>query len=184
MNLIIKSVLGGVFIAISSYIYLQTGGIIGAGLFSIGLFVILNMQLKLFTGSIGYVKTSDDLQKNLLILLGNILGAFLLVLFPNQAAILLVTTKLQFSFLQLFIKSLICGMFIYSAVQSFNNKKDYMILVCILGFILFGAEHCIADLCYFICARLFSLQILLFLIIVTLGNSIGAILMRYAFDNK
>lgn len=39
----VKSILGGLMIAIASYIYLSVGGIVGAIMFSIGLLTILNM---------------------------------------------------------------------------------------------------------------------------------------------
>lgn len=65
---------------------------------------------------------------------------------------------------------------IYSAVACFKKNKDYMVPVCVTGFILFGGEHCIADLCYALAASTFSIDILLFLIVVTIGNSIGAII--------
>ena len=62
-------------IAIASYIYLSVGGIVGAIMFSIGLLTILNMQFKLFTGSVGYIKSKNDIKDNLIILSGNIIGA-------------------------------------------------------------------------------------------------------------
>ena len=49
-------------IAIASYIYLSVGGIVGAIMFSIGLLTILNMQFKLFTGSVGYIKSKNDIK--------------------------------------------------------------------------------------------------------------------------
>jgi hypothetical protein len=39
----VNSILGGLMIAIASYIYLSVGGIVGAIMFSIGLLTILNM---------------------------------------------------------------------------------------------------------------------------------------------
>jgi formate/nitrite transporter FocA (FNT family) len=51
-----------------------------------------------------------------------------------------------------------------------------MVPVCVTGFILFGGEHCIADLCYALAAGVFSIDIVLFLIVVTIGNAIGAII--------
>lgn len=61
-------------IAIASYIYLSVGGIVGAIMFSIGLLTILNMGFKLFTGSVGYIKSKDDIRDNIIILIGNIIG--------------------------------------------------------------------------------------------------------------
>lgn len=178
MNLFLKSIMGGVMIAIASVIYLSTGGVIGAILFSIGLLVILNMGFKLFTGTIGYIDLGSpkSINENCLILFGNIIGACGILLFPQDSAVSIVVAKLSIPLFLVLIKGIICGIFIYSAVSCFKKEKDYMVPVCVAGFILFGAEHCIADLCYILAAGMFSYDILIFLIVVTLGNAIGAIL--------
>ena len=163
-------------IAIASYIYLSVGGIVGAIMFSIGLLTILNMGFKLFTGSVGYIKSKDDIRDNIIILTGNIIGACGILAFPHAAALSLVASKLTIPLYLVFLKGVVCGIFIYSAVACFKRNKDYMVPVCVTGFILFGGEHCIADLCYALAASTFSIDILLFLIVVTIGNSIGAII--------
>ena len=43
-------------------------------------------------------------------------------------------------------------------------------------FILSGFEHSIADMFYFFTARIFSLKMLVFLLIVILGNTVGGLL--------
>lgn len=163
-------------IAIASYIYLSVGGVAGAILFSIGLLTILNMGFKLFTGSVGYIKSKDDIKDNTIILVGNIIGACGILAFPHATALSLVASKLVIPLYLVFLKGIICGIFIYSAVACFKKNKDYMVPVCVTGFILFGGEHCIADLCYALAASTFSIDILLFLIVVTIGNSVGAII--------
>jgi nitrite transporter NirC len=171
-----KSIFGGISIAIASYIYLQTSGILGALLFSIGLLLILNMNFKLFTGTIGYIKSKKDLRDNVIILFGNITGACGSLAFPVASASSLIATKLAVPLPLVFLKGIVCGIFIYSAVASFRKSKDYMVPVCVVGFITFGGEHCIADLCYILFARGFSIDILIFLIVVALGNAIGALM--------
>lgn len=163
-------------IAIASYIYLSVGGIVGAIMFSIGLLTILNMQFKLFTGSVGYIKSKNDIKDNFIILIGNIIGACGILAFPHAAALSLVSAKIAIPLYLVFLKGMVCGIFIYSAVACFKKNKDYMVPACVTGFILFGGEHCIADLCYALAASTFSIDILLFLIVVTIGNSIGAII--------
>ena len=170
----INSILGGVMIAIASYIYLQTGGIVGAFLFSIGLLTILNMNFKLYTGAIGFTHSID---KNIItILIGNIIGTCLLFAFPHPAAIPLVASKLALPLDIVLIKAIICGMFMYIAVSCFRNSIPYMVPLCVAGFILFGGEHCIADLCYFIASNSFCFQMIPFFIIALIGNTLGAIL--------
>jgi nitrite transporter NirC len=170
-----KSIMGGISIAIASYIYLQVGGILGALLFSIGLLLILNMGFKLFTGTVGYIKSKEDFKDNMIILLGNIIGACGSLAFPVASASSLIANKLAVPLFIVFLKGIVCGIFIYSAVASFRKNKDYMVPVCVVGFITFGGEHCIADLCYALAARYFSIDILIFLIVVALGNAVGAL---------
>ena len=165
-------------IAIATKIFLMVdGGVLGALLFSIGLLVILNMEFKLFTGTIGYIRTIDDFFDNVLILFGNILGACLLVALSPVSAASILIEKLSVSLLLAFVRAIVCGSLIYSAVHCHKQGKDYMVVACVMGFILCGAEHCIADLCFAIATGVMSLKILLFLIVVTLGNSLGAIIL-------
>ena len=165
-------------IAIATKIFLMVGGgVLGALLFSIGLLVILNMEFKLFTGTIGYIRTIDDFFDNVIILFGNILGACLLVALSPVSAVSILIEKLSVSLLLAFVRAIVCGSLIYSAVHCHKQGKDYMVVACVMGFILCGAEHCIADLCFAIATGVMSFKILLFLIVVTLGNSLGAIIL-------
>lgn len=175
MKLFYKSVLGGLSIAIASCIYLQFNGIIGAFLFSIGLLLILNMGFKLFTGTVGFIKSKEDVRDNALILFGNTIGTCGSLVLPIGSAGPVVADKLAAPLAITFVEAIICGIFIYSAVACYRKGKDYMVSVCVAGFILCGAEHCIADLCYFIMAGSFSLDAVVFLIVVAIGNAIGAL---------
>lgn len=175
----IKSIFGGLAIAIASCIYLAVGGgVIGALLFSIGLLLILNMKWKLFTSTVGFINNEQDVIDNIFILIGNVLGACGSLAFAPASASSLVLQKLAANPLTAIGKGIICGMFIYCAVILFNQHKDYMVITCVMGFILCGAEHCIADLCYVLMARAFNAEAAFFLLLVTLGNIIGATITR------
>ncbi len=177
--LLIKAILAGVCISIASTIYLQIGGVLGAALFSIGLLLILNMQFKLFTGTIGYISNISDLKDNIIILYGNLIGCFVSIYISPTIAQALVIKKLSLPLLLVFYKAIICGGLIYIAVSCFKNKKAYMVPICVVAFILYGAEHCIADFCFMVAARIYSIK---FLIVTILGNSIGAILLHKLTD--
>lgn len=184
MNNFIKAIMAGISIAIASSIYLKIGGTVGAILFSIGLLLVLTMNFKLYTGTIGYIHlTKESIVDNIIILCGNVLGSMILLPFPQASAITLVTAKLATPFYLLFIKSFICGILIYIAVVCYHKNLVYMVPVCVTAFILFGAEHCIADMCYIVSTRIFTWQSFFFILTVILGNSIGAILF-HQFDTK
>ena len=74
------------------------------------------------------------------------------------------------------IKAIVCGIFMYTAVSCFRNSVPYMGPLCVAGFILFGGEHCIADLCYFIASGSFCYEMFPFFVVTLIGNSLGAIL--------
>ena len=85
-----KSILAGIAIAIGAYINLKIGGIAGAILFSVGLFLVCNFGLNLYTGKVGYT----GIIKNLPILLGNLIGAMILYFYPIEKAVEIVENKL------------------------------------------------------------------------------------------
>lgn len=176
---LIKSILAGIFIGIGCNIYLSCDNkYIGSLLFTIGLITILYFSFNLYTGKVGYILNNNSkyIITLLIILLGNIIGAiFIGLLFPNNLAIILCNNKLSLSYYNILIKSIMCGLLIYIAVDSYiKNKNILLTIFCIPTFILSGYEHSIADIVYFSMARMFNIQTILFLIIVILGNAIGS----------
>ena len=78
-----KSILAGIAIAIGAYINLKLGGIAGAIFFSVGLFLVCNFGLNLYTGKVGYT----GIIKNIPILLGNLVGSLILFFYPTEKAV-------------------------------------------------------------------------------------------------
>lgn len=164
--------------------------VIGASLFSIGLFGVLIYNLNLYTGKIGYLITNFNLKyiKELIItLIGNFIGAcsvgFILRytrIYDNiyEKSLILANTKLNDNILSIFILSIFCGLLMYYAVNGFKKQTDFgKYLVVYLGvavFILCGFEHCIANMYYFSVADIWSLKTLGYTGIMVLGNSIGS----------
>ena len=74
----VKSILAGIAIGIGSYVNLRLGGIAGAFLFSVGLFLVCHFRLNLYTGKVGYT----GIIKNLQFLLGNLIGSLFLWFLP------------------------------------------------------------------------------------------------------
>lgn len=83
----IKAILAGLAIGIGAMIFLSLGGIAGAIGFTIGLYLILWFGLNLYTGKVGYATTPIDWVNLWFILLGNIIGCFvMLIIFMNPVA--------------------------------------------------------------------------------------------------
>lgn len=182
METFIKAVAAGVCIAIAAMIYSKVGGAAGAALFSLGLYIILQFKLKLFTGFAAYIDDFKSFKESILIFLGNFLGAGTL-LFYSPVATDLFTYRMDKPTLEIFINSIICGMLIYIAVTAYKQNFHYMVVLSVAGFILFGAEHCIADICYMIMARNFEPRSFDFILFVAIGNVIGAKIWRKIHEN-
>ena len=191
MKILFKSFLAGIMIAIGGTVFLSIENkVIGASLFSIGLFGVLIYNLNLYTGKIGYLITNFNLKyiKELIItLIGNFIGAcsvgFILRytrIYDNiyEKSLILANTKLNDNILSIFILSIFCGLLMYFAVNGFKKQTDFgKYLVVYLGvavFILCGFEHCIANMYYFSVADIWSLKILGYTGIMVLGNSLGS----------
>lgn len=191
MKILFKSFLAGIMIAIGGTVFLSIENkVIGASLFSIGLFGVLIYNLNLYTGKIGYLITNFNLKyiKELIItLIGNFIGAcsvgFILRytrIYDNiyKKSLILANTKLNDNILSIFILSIFCGLLMYFAVNGFKKQTDFgKYLVVYLGvavFILCGFEHCIANMYYFSVADIWSLKTLGYTGIMVLGNSIGS----------
>lgn len=191
MKILFKSFLAGIMIAIGGTVFLSIENkVIGASLFSIGLFGVLIYNLNLYTGKIGYLITNFNLKyiKELIItLIGNFIGAcsvgFILRytrIYDNiyEKALNLANIKLSDSIISIFILSIFCGLLMYFAVNGFKKQTDFgKYLVVYLGvavFILCGFEHCIANMYYFSVADIWSLKTLGYTGIMVLGNSIGS----------
>lgn len=191
MKILFKSFLAGIMIAIGCTVFLSIENkVIGASLFSIGLFGVLIYNLNLYTGKIGYLITNLNLKyiKELIItLIGNFIGAcsvgFILRytrIYDKiyEKSLILANTKLNDNILSIFILSIFCGLLMYYAVNGFKKQTDFgKYLVVYLGvavFILCGFEHCIANMYYFSVADIWSLKTLGYTGIMVLGNSIGS----------
>lgn len=191
MKILFKSFLAGIMIAIGGTVFLSIENkVIGASLFSIGLFGVLIYNLNLYTGKIGYLITNFNLKyiKELIItLIGNFIGAcsvgFILRytrIYDEiyEKSLMLANTKLNDNILSIFILSIFCGLLMYYAVNGFKKQTDFgKYLVVYLGvavFILCGFEHCIANMYYFSVADIWSLKTLGYTGIMVLGNSIGS----------
>ncbi len=191
MKILFKSFLAGIMIAIGGTVFLSIENkVIGASLFSIGLFGVLIYNLNLYTGKIGYLITNFNLKyiKELIItLIGNFIGACSIGFILRytriydkiyEKSLMLVNTKLNDNILSIFILSIFCGLLMYYAVNGFKKQTDFgKYLVVYLGvavFILCGFEHCIANMYYFSVADIWSLKTLGYTGIMVLGNSIGS----------
>ena len=188
IRLLIKSILAGIMISVGCVVNLSCDNkYIGAILFCIGLITILLFNFNLYTGKVCYIpnnKPSYILQV-LLILFGNILGCIIMgVLFPITP-ISICTTKLSYDLQTVLIKSIMCGLLIYIAVDSYKKYKTLLpTLFCIPIFILSGYIHVIADTFYFVSAQAFNTNTIIYILVAAIGNAFGGMIIPFLYNTK
>ena len=191
-----SAILAGVMISFGGGVFLACESkIVGALLFSLGLTVILINGLLLFTGKTAYLLENKPSYLLLLIEIwvGNIIGCMLMGLLVQLAkpslgetAFTLCEAKLAQSPWQTIILGALCGILVYLAVDFFKSDGDIkafpkylMVFTCVPAFILCGFEHSVADMFYFAASSshaLYTGQGIVYLLLVSAGNLIGAVL--------
>jgi formate/nitrite transporter FocA (FNT family) len=156
-------------------------------MFTVGLYTICVQELNLFTGKVGYLPDREpsyiiDLE---IIWLGNFCGTYLSAMAVRgtraagiaETAKTMCQTKLNDNLFSLFLLGIFCGMLMFIAVDGYAKTKNPIILFLGVGtFILCGFEHCIADMFYFSIAGMWSPLAFVDILMITLGNSIGGML--------
>ncbi len=188
---ILNGISAGLMVSIGCTVFLACENkVVGSILFTVALLVICFRGYSLYTGKIGFMPfshTKEDFSVLLLGLLGNaigmiVFGLLISVALPNlkEKAILLCTAKLTQTWYQTVIRGLFCGVLMFIAVYVYReNKSIVAIIFAIPAFILCGFEHSIADIGYFAIANMFSLEIVLFILLVVVGNTIGSMILPY-----
>lgn len=185
---IFNSLAAGLMIAIGGAVFLGCEErTLGAILFTVGLISVVQMELYLFTGKIGFVAEQYNKGDALALitgLVGNYVAATLSGLMVSYAlpssrekAALMVAKKLAQNPLQTFILGLFCGILMYFAIKLYKKKTLIGVLFAVPVFIVAGFEHSIADMFYVAAARNITEKSFLFLFMVVLGNTVGAMIL-------
>lgn len=175
-RVMLSSILAGIMVAIGTIVYLNSQSMLGAFLFTIGLLTILYFKLDLFTGKVPYMKNYKELPYILMVLVGNVIGCCILFAFPNPLAIQHLELQLTVHPLVILIKSMLCNALIYIAVEVYKHNDIITVILSVATFIVAGFDHSIARICLIIAARVFNIDVLLYIIIVIVGNALGGIL--------
>jgi formate/nitrite transporter FocA (FNT family) len=181
------------------------GKILGSLLFSVGLFLVCFTQTNLYTGKIGFapeaIKTNGwgyllDLG---LMLAGNFVGsagsgALLNLAFQNNASNKILAVSISIAqnrcclgegsqaWYKALIMGVFCGILVFLAVYVWKKSENWFIkatglILCVTTFVVTGTEHCIANMFYFAFSGLWSVGLLLDVLLVILGNSLGSLLL-------
>ena len=170
--------MAGICIALGGAIFLKIGGVVGAVMFAFGLLTVVHFKLPLYTGTAGFINYKDWNEYSILtlILIGNIIGCFLLSLLNIQGidGTPVIQARLDAGYFQSLLNAIGCGLIMTLIVQGGREKNQLLILFGIPVFILLGFYHSIADAFYVMLVP-FDMQkhYLPTYLIIVLGNFIG-----------
>lgn len=181
-------ILAGVVIALGCVASLCEPNYVGLILFTIGLLMVKRFGLRLLTGKAGLMIEEGIKAPRVMMELGkifalNIVGTFiaaLMVLLMWQTGspeIALAVERAQVdSLLSVFVRSIFCGMLVYTGVKAETALETIMY---VFAFLVCGFTHSIAYSFYFWIAVLvsqFSAKMLFALLIAAVGNVLGCFL--------
>lgn len=190
----ISAILAGILIGIGGIVYIAystTSAFIGALLFSFGLFTIIMTGVHLYTGKVGYIfeRKPSYILELLIIFVGNIIGSGLMGILIHftrfndkykEVTKGICDAKLNDNLFSIFILSFLCGIMIYLAVDASKKltsgfQKTFAISIPVIIFILSGFEHVIANVFYFAASFTFTSKMLVYILIMAIGNGLGSI---------
>lgn len=188
----ISSILAGMSIGFGGVVFLSVDDrVLGALLFTVGLFSVCTFGFHLFTGKFCYVFFNDRKYALSLPLIwvGNLLGTGIIAGLVHAARIAPISEKaaamceikVNDSLLSLFVLGILCNILIYFAVEGYAKNphqlgKYLSIFFGVMVFILCGTEHCVADMFYFWVSGSWSPRAVLCIIVITLGNCVGGVI--------
>ncbi len=177
-------------------LYAAWGKIIGAILFSLGIYAIVTFELKLFTGMVADIPKMP--KQNLWMLpvcfLGNAVGVAVIALVVSVspvaestmelgASIILTKLNAENWVLGSLSSAILCGMLITLSVWSVNYapKKGLSATVGVMFPIIFfafcGFDHSVANMLYFYYLGEVSWRIVGYILLAIVGNVIGGIIL-------
>lgn len=196
IKLLRSSIFAGIAIGTAGFGFLASGvqteaygSLVGAVLFSFGLLTVVGYKLKLYTGTAGFIM-KNEIGSLFLILLGNIIGCFLVSLLARitplavqDAAQNILELRLRTGALRCGLLGIGCGFIMTTAVQFARQKQYLPLLFGVPLFIVCGFTHCVADAFYYLCVpvafwKANALHILAVYACIVLGNLIGCNLYR------
>lgn len=197
-----SAIFAGIYIGTAGFGYLTAGvqsfgSLFGSILFALGLLAIVGYKLKLFTGTAGFIKR-DDVGTLAIILIGNIIGCFLMGLITRVspmsdaiqvAATNILNTRISTGVFGCGILAIGCGILMTTAVTFARQKNFIPLLLSVPLFIVCGFPHCVADAFYYLTIpNSWTVELIGIYLSTVLGNAIGCnlyriILTKEQYDN-
>lgn len=202
LSFIIDGILSGVTLGVGGMVSFSSDNrYIGAFLFSLGLFTIVQFRYGLFTGKVGYIVNREPayILEVLVTLASNAIGTFISAILLRQTRFFTavvsgmdqtieervtaaVDGKIHDNPLSIFVLAAFCGMLMFTAVEvnrQCRAKGNFVgalfgVVFPVVVFIICGFNHCIADMFYyFFCGCPDVPAAILYFVLAILGNAAG-----------
>ena len=186
--------MGGTASLYAQHLYGTWGKLIGAILFSLGIFAILTFQMKLFTGMVAGIPDmkKKDLWQLPVCFLGNAIGVAIVALLVSTTPLAETTIPLGAQAiagklrqdnwaLSSLCSSIFCGMLITLSVWSVNYVPEkglsatVGVMLPIIFFAFCGFDHSVANMLYFYYLGELSWRVVGYIALSILGNILGGI---------
>lgn len=207
MHKIIKTfllgVMAGAAIALGGLLFTLLSNIgykvIASFAFSIGLLLVCMFGFNLFTGKVGFFLEAENKKEyflNLLIMyIGNLVGALVIGylcfgFFYKNSSVVNTISNVAYAreitsdnWWITLLGAIGCGMLVYTAVYAFKKEwpigvRVVILMFAVFAFVIAGFQHCIANMFYISFANSWKGLTILNILIVTVGNIVGAILLE------
>ena len=189
--------IGGVSSLLANTLYGNAGRLIGAALFTVGIYAIVMFEMKLFTGMVASIPTMGV--KNMwqlpVCFLGNILGVAVVAglayfsplkdlgIIEKGQAIMQDKLNADFWYLRAFCSSILCGALITFSVWSvkYAPKKSLSasvgVIFPIIVFAFCGFDHSVANMLYIYYLGEWSWKIIPYCLLSIAGNVVGGVIL-------
>ena len=184
--------LAGFVITLGATAYLSLESTMaGALMFTVGLFAICSFSWNLFTGKVCYSFGKGPRYIGFLAVVwisnfaGAAAGGALIRLTRLEGVVAraqaVAATKLDDGLLSVFVLAIFCNVLIYIAVEGYRSIENSLgrylaVFFGVTVFVVCGFEHCVANMYYFTAAGAWSGEAIVFILVNTLGNALGGLL--------
>ena len=184
LGVFLKAIAAGIMISVGGAVYLACDNVyIGAVAFCVGLISVVMLGMELYTGKVGFIPTENAsfILDTAISVAGNLVGCIAVgfMIPASERAKTVCASKLLKGAPRILADAALCGLLIYVCVRIWKERKNVVgIIFCVPAFILCGFEHSVADMFYFVNGRSFSIRSVLFILLVIVGNALGAVVLH------
>ena len=188
--------IGGVASLLANNIYGAAGKLIGAALFTVGIYSIVMFEMRLFTGMVASIPKmhKQDIWQLPACFLGNIIGVGVIAALayfspvkdyaiPQAQSLMQGKLNAEFWYLRAFCSSILCGALITLSVWSvkYASKKSLSasvgVIFPIIVFAFCGFDHSVANMLYIYYLGSWSWKIIPYCLLSIAGNIVGGIIL-------